>query len=466
MVATAQVETKEMALDPSIALNAGQGVTPVDIMGNASKGVNLRMLMEQARMQPQVIQQGLDSARASQLATEQATVAATQRQTEEARQLAGSRRAAEITKGHVTVGSDGKVTVNHRAAAAQAAQEGLPTEIVFNNLSKAIQGEADGLKNDSDKEQYLRSNANILTDLLRVQTDPAQAQKLVGAFAAGDERVVGPMAKDFYGARFGADPIAQAKVDSMRTITPEKQVAFGLQGREVSVAETNAATSRLGELRAQDSSFTSPEAKSGGSTFSRNMVDSLKKLGHDVPAGTSAYEIYSNPVWKTVIDSNIPSAGQRVAAKEGAAILGAGADDAEAGLKALGGVRKIAGTKIGSLTIDAYNRLVSQGGDWAALDRSIEGYKLRNPGAPISVVTDGLAGVEAKLMADASKQRKLKEVATSTATSSNLSKDAGKSTRSPGQKIEHSGKTWEYIGPKTEVGSAESKNPKNYREVK
>ncbi len=418
-----------MAIDPSISLAAGPAVPEFDPFGAATKGMNLALLA----MRPQQIQQQLALG-------EQEILKAKEEVTRQRREnvigeetYQGEKTLREIIKRNVKAveGSSGKLNVDHRAVALEASQAGLPTAVVWNHLSKAAENESAQFKNDKDRYDFVERNAASSLDIVRTLKDPASAVTVLKGMIDADARATGMpidvVAKQYekwFGGLGPNENIVQ-RAENVRkglTVSPQQAIANQQAQERIGIEQFGAITSRLGEYRAQDESFTSPDAKNANSDVSKNMRAILGGFGYTVDPTLSSFDIMRNPVYKAIIDSNIPSAGARVQAKEGAAVTGATATVVENAIASAEIIGKKFGTRAGSITQDAVNKFVMQDPEFARLQAAIDEYNKRN-GTDISIAKDGIAAVRSRLLVEREKLRAIeksqKEVSTTTAIGGN-----------------------------------------------
>jgi hypothetical protein len=388
-----------MAIDPNIALQAGRNVPQFDPFTTATTAVNLKKLMTDQKYQEQLIQQRLASERASQLSTEASTAQQLQTTAEESRQLGGSKRLAEIMKLYATVDpKTKKISINHRDVASHAASEGLPVEAVFNNLSKAITNEAGALKNDADKEIFLRRNAGIAADLVRTARDESHASEILNTFVQGDSRVVGEdKAAPFYTSLFGAP--GQLKANA-------KNVATGMSISEL--AERN--------LIPGGTSTEQLDPKSKLNAADRLV---LSRLGINVPEGTTREQIVNNPVLNKFLQGIVPSEGTRTGGLDEAGSAAAVRKTYEGAFQAAREFKQVFATKIGSLASAKIAELVTQDPRYASIQAAVDEYN-KAKGTEISIAKDGLDPVLAKLQARDNELRSVQESGVNKATAGDL----------------------------------------------
>lgn len=383
-----------MAIDPSIALHVGQNVPQFDPIGAAQKGLALRKLATEVKYQPQVIQSELD-ARAAELAQIK------QDTEEKERQIAGSRRMAEIVKNNTTVDKNtGKITKDSRRIAELAAIEGLPTEVVFKYTGDAVRSEVDQFKSDSDKEAYLRNQAFIAANLMRNAKTPDEAIRIAQGFRAGDAKAVGDRANEFYDSLFGRFDASMDPRAAARSIS------------------TSLSISELAERGLIPGGVSTSQLDPNSKVNARDRM-LLKSVGIDVPEGTTREQLNNLPPFRKFIEGAIPSEGTLTEGLSEAGEAQAARVPYTAALSVQDEVKQLARTRGGSLATDVWNKLVGQDPRYAQVQAAIDDYNKRN-GTDISISKDGVDAVFARLNSQDVKLRKLQESGAAKATSVNL----------------------------------------------
>jgi hypothetical protein len=326
-----------MAIDPTIALRAAQGVPQFDPMAAAEKGLRLGELL----MRPEIIQQQLASARAA----EQSTIASTEatrlgmKQTEQ--QIAQAelvtqrnklieesrKRASEVAKQFSKVDpKTGKVSVDYRNVFNTLALEGHDLDTAMNYAQKADVVDAGQLKTDIDRLNYAQNRAQGLNEILRVQSDPARAQQIHDAVFESVSRLSGPEAAAnafsgvFGNARQSGDLIGQAKVTSQAQISPATAEQLKISQEQLRQGWANIGIANQQLIQAGAANLTGPEALDPKSNVSKAYRELALKAG--VPASQvenlSAAQIHRIPGISDQVTANIVPAGTRAAAAVGA----------------------------------------------------------------------------------------------------------------------------------------------------
>lgn len=384
-----------MAIDPSIALRVNENVPQFDPMGAAAKGLNLRRLATEVQYQPQIIQADL-------AAKEAALEQMKQENAERQRQLAGSRRMADIVRENTTIDKNtGKITKDSRRIAELAAIEGLPTEVVFKYAGDAVRTDADQFKTDSDKDTYLRNQAFLASNLMRNAKTPDEAIRIAQGFKAGDAKVVGDdRAGQFYDTLFGAfdartDPrVAARNISTSLTISELQERGLIPGGLSTSQLDPKS------KLNARD-----------------RML--LKGVGIDVPEDMTREQLNNLPPFRKFIEGAIPSEGTITEGINEAGEAQAARVPYAAALSVRGEIQQLAKTKGGSIATDVWNKLIGQDPRYAQVQAAIDDYNKRN-GTDVSIAKDGVDAVFARLSSQDTKLRKLQESGAAKATSANL----------------------------------------------
>lgn len=309
-----------MAIDPSIALQAKPS-TEFDFAGSAKKGMELALLMRQ----PEIINQQL----ASQRATEQATLAntaLTKIQIEEAQRMAdASRRLAEIAKSHVTKDpTTGKPVLNKASLLHDALAQGVPFESVTGLAKDVATIEQGNLDTEKAKIDYANNRLYELDHLIRVQKDPAAAQKLLTSAANQLAQVVGPeQAAQLMQSRYGDDPTqfaARAGLNALGTISPAQAEQFKISQEQLRQGWTNLSQTQQQIIQAGAANLTSPEALNINSALSEQYRKLAIAAGipESQVKGLNAAQIHRIPGIADVIQGNVVPAQVRAGAVQGA----------------------------------------------------------------------------------------------------------------------------------------------------
>lgn len=369
-----------MAIDPSIALRAGQGIPQFDPIGAATKGLSLRELATRVQYQPQVIEQELAASRASTAQIEQATA-------ERERQYAGSRRMAEIVKANTAVDpKTGKITKDNRAIAELAAAEGLPTEVVFKYTADAVRNDADQFKTDADKDTYLRNQAFLAANLMRNAKTPEEAIRIAQGFKAGDSKVVGDdRAGNFYSTLFGQ---FDANVDP-------REAARNLS--------TSLSISELQE-RGLIPGGTSTQQLDPKSKLNNRDRALLRSLGISAPEDMTREQMLNLPGIKeltaglttTQVTSTLPTVETR---ERGMEQEGEAKAERKVYTEVLGlqdKYKQAIATRPGMKLQEFIDKFITQSADRSSIQGAIDDYNVRNPNAHLSL-NDGVDAVFARL---------------------------------------------------------------------
>lgn len=263
-----------MALNPNIALQAGQGVPQLDLMGAAQKGLSLVDLMQQVQMRPELQRQQLSTAQ-----TAEAGAKLLNEQT--ARELAARKRLAEIARVNSKVEpKTGKISLDHNTIASIAASEGMDPGTVFNYMQRGAETAQGNIKTAADASKYANEVLSTANNLLRVQDNPMRAADIAAKTKSVLSNVLGEDDAKKYISQFWSLPespptdpatgqpsvamagqqfIDQARINAKATISPQQAIAN---------AQTEESLRQAGAA-----GITSPEARNPTSTVSRQAQD-------------------------------------------------------------------------------------------------------------------------------------------------------------------------------------------------
>jgi len=464
-----------MAIQPDIALSAGANVPPVDVAGTLQKAATLRNLMTANEYQPAILQQKLSTEASAQRATDLANEQAT-------RELDAKKRLADIMRSNSSVDAkSGVISVDYGTATKQAASEGYDVGTVLGLADKAATTAQNQIKTADDARKFAESVYAPVDNLLRVQTDPLKAaqtahgaievvSKAIGQEAARslaskywsvpEQPPVDPQTGQVDVAGVGAHLIKQAQTNSKAGISPQQAISNAqtqeslAQGRE-SLAQGGAA------------GVTSPEARDPTSQISQQAQEDYLAANPTADRGRvkrlSAANLQHLSTTSNLTASVIPTAGERVAAKGAEAKTGGDVDVIDAGLKALPSLQQNFGSKFGSMSQDAYNRLVTQNPALGSADAAITAYNLRN-GTNLSLRTDGAAAVQNALTTERSRLSRVSQAQGEVATSPTLKTGQQPTMRKTGDIIKRNGKTYLYTGKTSALGTGDAANSANYKE--
>ena len=320
-----------MAIDPTIALKAGQ----VPQGGGLSAGIERGMKLQQLALQPAVLQQQIATARQAELASAAAT-----RETE-ARLPGVQAQAAGLVRT--------ERQANERIAAAQAALETTPDGI------PVIDPQTGQPRFNLQKYQYGLYKAGLVDEATKTGAEMLKQSKDVYDFAANTRTQVAIAAQAAYDKTVGTPAQKQAAAEatwrdmSQRAIAAAQQGGFpisedqlrytpGLE-RALYTASINPATQeqiRLNQaqqdlqrdqLNLQTEQFenskianftddASMDPSSGISQRARDIV--FNTLGENIPNTVSAGELHRNPKYQTALTA----VGNNVGAARNVALAG------------------------------------------------------------------------------------------------------------------------------------------------
>jgi hypothetical protein len=428
-----------MAIDASIALQAGQGIPQFDPMGSAQKGLNLRQAML-ANERAGIENANLPTKLANENAASQVATATAQTNLEQNKREQATRvRAAEIAKLYTKKDADGNRVINHAGVASQLAEEGFDPGISFGYLQKHLENESSGIANATNTKALTDSVTTTQDSLLRAAKDPQQALAIMRTSHDLLVPILGEAgAKKFLADRYGGsnlqgvdpnDPAAQAKVGqhfievgkayvTSRSISPQQEVANS-QSAE-SIAQGGAA------------GVTGPDARNPGSAVSKQAQDDYLRANPDAdPAQVrklSAAFLKNNPITAGVAGSITPSAGERAQAVGAAGDLSSQKGVIDQGVSAIDeGVGTKYG-KAGSVTRAVWNRLIAQDPKYAAIQSAIDTHNAANPNSKLDIL-DGLDAVKRQLSVEGTRLGKKAATQANIAGSGNLSKTAQEVTK-------------------------------------
>lgn len=424
-------------IDPTIALRAGQGIPQFDPMAAAQRGLTLRQLATQVQFQPQLLQQELSSAQAAEAATRASTEvtrtqakSSAQQYEEQARQLAASRRLAEIGKSYTSIDkTTGKVVINKEGILHQALSEGVPFEQVGKLATEVASFKEKDLRDVTSRQDYAQNRLYELDHILRVQTDPAKAAGMVDNMQKRLSDVLGPeKAQEYLQSRYGVDPtqiIERAKVNASSGISPAQQEQFKISNEQLRQTWANIGIAQRQLIESGVANLTSPEAMNPNSSVSQAYRDLAVKAG--VPESQvrslSAAQIHRIPGIADVTTSVVPTTGARtegvITAKgyeTDAGVIKQGIQTIEAELKTKYG-------KPGTITRSAWNQLTAQDPRYAAVQSAIDQHNALNPNAKLDIL-DGFDAIARRLSISANKLESQAKGAREMAASPNLAATA------------------------------------------
>lgn len=200
---------------------------------------------------------------------------------------------------------------------------------LLDNQKKELANASDKLSLDQAKRKYEYTLWDSKYEMPTINGAPDFKTYLKDATAAG----FGDLAKSTMTSM--SDNLNQQMKDQAgqrETLVPQlKQLALGVQGRspqekqaiseEVSTNILNqtgvdikqifgkdwintlvTSTQTPQQLRETAQSYDTPEGRNAKSTVSTRLRDQVNKLGGNVPDGVSAFELMSNPMYKTLVD--------------------------------------------------------------------------------------------------------------------------------------------------------------------
>jgi hypothetical protein len=327
-----------MAIDPTVSLNAGKGVTQFNPMEASGGALNLVNLMQKLDMQPQMLQQKLASDRASQAATEASTAGQVMLNEQTRRENQARVRLAEITNKNSKIDpKTGKINIDHESIADQAAQEGYDPGIVFGFMQKASETAQGKLKTADEKQKFAMSVLGTANNLLRTQTDPKQANAIAGGAVKITSDILGQdLARQYAGQFWNLPPemqqagpdmappdpkftgnyfIEQAKRNAASSISPQQAVINRQRDIELGTHQTQVAqTGRLGGVGTESLATSGPAVEA-----MRAQVIAANPNMRDRVANMSMYEMTNTPGIRELVTSNIvPSATKGEFAKQAA----------------------------------------------------------------------------------------------------------------------------------------------------
>jgi hypothetical protein len=482
-----------MALQPDIALNAGRDITQYDPVGSLGKAVSLKNLMlgqqkaeTDLKFQAPLLQAKLD---ADQAAAEQAK-----------RELAGKKAYNALFAKHTTTDTkSGKPITDFTSLAAEASSmEGVDPGTIAELQQKSFNAAQSGntaaqgaVKTKADAMDFAQKHLGITDNIVR------SAPTNLAAFQAAEstkknlhaslDDVIGPDAvNEMFVQRYGMPPPNPNGAPP----TPD-QLGSYLKGRaqQVATATTvspqqaiaNAQTEeslrqgREGQAQSGAANVAGPDARNPTSAVSRQAQQDYLAANPTANRAEvirlSAADIQHLSGTSGLVASSIPSAGDRAGAKVGAAAITGDVDIIKSALGSMPKLQQTYGTKLGGMAQDAYNRLVTQDPALGQLDAAVQAYNQRN-GTNVDVRTDGFAAVQARLAGEAARLGKVATAKSEIATSPTLTSTpkaapaADAPMRKMGDIIKRNGKTYVYTGKTSALGSADTKNPANYKEQK
>jgi hypothetical protein len=467
-------------IDASIALNAGNNVPQFDPMGAAQKGMNLqRTVLENANLPTKLANENA----ASQVATARAQQELEQQKRENATRV----RAAQIAKDYTKKDADGNRIIDHSGIANQLSEEGQDPGIIFGYQQKAIENQRGKFDNATVVKNLTDNITTTHDNMMRVAKSPQQALGIMRSTHDLLLPVLGEAGtKQFLSNRYGGDnlqgvdpndPSVQAQVAKhfvdtsegyakARSISPQQEIA----NRQT---EESLRQGREGQAMGGASGVSGPEARNPTSAVSRQAQEDYLAANPTADRakviGLSAAEIQHLAGPSAVIASSIPSAGERAGAKKGAALTSGDVDIIDAALAAIPKLQQTFGTQLGSMGQDTYNRLVTQNKELGNLDAAVQAYNQRN-GTNVDVRKDGFAAVQARLKGESGRLGKLASAQADIANNPTLVTPPKAATEAPapalrktGDIIKRNGKAYVYTGKTGPVGSAATKDPKNYK---
>lgn len=366
-----------------------QSAPVVDPMGAAQKGIQLgQMGLQVQKMQQDLIQQKLIEQRTRQaIETEAIGQQEAQRALDMRRYEDTARKTlADIMKRNTKPDASGKNSTDLRAALAEARMSGIDPTYTTELEGKLFQNEAGGLRNQTDRVNYIKKTLDDMASEMRYMTE-AQAVRhleqraplLARATGLPSEEIGRTVAEHFNLGQPGSSIVktAQMFADAQIPVAAEREMAGRGIGRE---------------------DF---DPKSPTSMAARNF---LRSQGKDVPNNISLVELRKIPDYQTLIEANkerifadiVPrevKAGGLTEASEAQVALGVynNARSAAAQLK------KEYSTRLGSMTQSAIATLVKQDARYAAINDAINDYNQRNK-TDISIAKDGLEPVLERLL--------------------------------------------------------------------
>lgn len=328
-----------MALNPQLALQAGQGITPFDPMGAAQKGLTLVDLMTQVQMRPELLRQQLATARAAEQQTQATTAGQLLLNQQAARENAARLRLAEIAKENSKVdATTGKISLDHSAIASKAASEGLDPGSVFAYMQRGAETAQANIKTAEDKKKYATDYLSTMNNLIRVQTDPVRAHQMsaemtktlanvVGAedaasyikkyFNLGDAPPVDPVTGQPDPKQIGQQLITQSRINSQSTITPLEAEDLKLRQAAQALAELQVSP----EYRERVSTIQSPEQRAASMLAAAEIETFINTNNEGIRAAQSLNKLDTRPgaivssVWNRIVSQD-PAARQLQASIE------------------------------------------------------------------------------------------------------------------------------------------------------
>ena len=397
----------------------------LDPIGAATKGVQLGQLgLQTEKLRQDLITQQLQQdtqrqqLRTAAIGEEEARRALQMRQYEDT----ARRSLAEIKKRHTKPDASGRLITDHRAALAEARMAGLDPTFTTELEGKVIANEASGLKNETERVDYIKKYLDELArQLIYMEEDQAarfleqRAPLLARATNMQSQDIGRIVAEHFNLGRPGASIVKTARMYVDAQISQERERQLAGQG--------------LGR-----------EDFNPSSTTSRQAREFLVSRGLNPPANANFVELRKDPRFEVAIKEyeaqrlgQVPTAGMRREDVIKASEIRAARMTYNDAFAFESELKQLFGTRPGSITQEALNNWINQSPERALFQAAIDQYE-KETGAKLDVAKEGFAAVFARLRGQ---ERKLlseqRTFGTLGATTSIAAEAQGKIPPTPGE---------------------------------
>lgn len=380
----------------AVALNIKPNVA-LDPIGAAQQGIKLGQMGLDVQRLRQTIQ-------TEAIAQQEATRALGMRQYEDS----ARKQMADILSRHTKTDPTGKRAVDHRAALAEARELKIDPTYTTELEGKLYSNETAGLSNATARTDYIKKTLDELSPQIRYMDEGQAANFLQGrakllAQATGlPIEQIGQVVGDHFNLGKGGSIVKTAQMFS--------DAAIGAQ------QERENLTSGISRDDVNPTGATSTAAR-----------EWLRGQGISAPANMNLAQLRQHPqfgpqlrLWEQQQASNIPSEGTRVEGIKEATEAGVARQLYTDAAAFEGDLKKVIGTKLGSVAEEAFNNWVAQDPKRALLQSAIDDYNTRNK-TDISVSQNGIEAVFARLRGEERRLRTRQESGARIASTTNLS---------------------------------------------
>jgi len=394
-----------MALQPDISLHSTPPVQ-FDPIGSAQKAMTLRQLMTNVDYQQREKEQALASQAASQRAQEATTAGQLTLNEQAQRELDTKKRISKIVEFYSKTGNDGKKIIDYQSALNHAASEGYDIGTVHALAQEAAKTSQANIKTTSDLTDFAAKQGDWAMNLIRNAKTPEEAVAVahsaksaidIASKHVGDQNLSKSLASRLFKLPDAPPMGPDGKPDLTAVASTLKDTANMWAASQITPLQ--AAELKLqqeGSLQA-GATGTGPEFRSPTSAVSKAARATLMKAGVNVPINLSHAEMMANPTWKAILEAEaVPSAARLGATAEAAGIKST-MSVIDSGLATESKLKILGLTKLGSIAVEKWERLIEENPELGKLQSAIDIYNANNKGAEISVSNNGLPVVLARL---------------------------------------------------------------------